>query len=800
MSSHLPTYNAHTLRVLEFEAVREIVASFADSAEGRARIRELEPARDAVRARALLAEAGECLDAVRFDEPLPAIPAPDIRDLFPRLGIQGAVLEIEEITNVAASLEIVTNCAAYFKTRKEKYSRLASLAAELEPQDELVRVIRRAITPDGEISDEASPELRSIRRRLNRARSGLREMIEKKLNGLSDTIVSERTITIRDGRFVIPVRENMKRQVPGAVHDHSQTGRTLFIEPLEAIEGNNEIRELELAEREEIYRILADLSARIGAVAEMLEQNHEILIRLDTIFSRGRYGAAAQGSIPVLGDEPFMHILQGRHPRLDWKLRAKGSSDGVVPLDLKIGGETHTMIITGPNAGGKTVALKTVGTLVLMALAGIPIPAGPDTVLYAPPELFADIGDEQSVVDDLSTYSSHMTNIVSILRNAVPGSLVLLDELGGATNPADGEAIALAILRKLASLKAMTLATSHLDRLKLYAYETPGVMNASMEFDTSLHRPTFRLSTGVPGSSYAFEIAARLNMPPEVLEDAEALAGGERKSMAGLIAELEEHVLQARKEHEAALTEHREAASSREKYEQKLADFNVRKNDIIAGALDESKRIVSGTNKRIESAIRELREKGASREAILEAKTTVRETTADLEKQAVRVKTRKPESDREPIAVLHPGQAVWIPSMGAEGVVEEVLSDGTKARVRAGKGTAALIIDRRNLESSRAVKQEEQTVIISTSTAPVDFLELDVRGKTFDEAQEEIETFLFQLRSSGEHTARIIHGKGTGALRKKISTYLNRHEAVAEYRLGNWNEGSFGVTVVTLKE
>ena len=714
------SYNEHTLRVLEFRAVKEIVASFADSAEGRERILDLEPVKDAGQARALLSEAAECLRAVRFDDALPAIPEPDLRESFAHLGIEGAVLEIEEITRVAASLEIAANCASYYKTRTEKYPLIAGIASGIQPQGELVKAIRRAITPDGVIADDASPELRSIRRRLNRARTGLRDRIEKKLAGLADTVVSERTVTIRDGRLVIPVWENMKRQVPGAVHDRSQTGRTLFIEPLEAIEGNNEIREIELAEREEIFRILAELSSRIGDIAETVERNHGILVHLDTIAARARYGAAVQASIPRLGSEPFVDIRQGRHPRLDWKFRKAGTGERAVPLDFKIGGGIHTMVVTGPNAGGKTVALKTAGILVLMALAGIPIPAGEDTVLYAPPELFADIGDEQSVVDDLSTYSSHITNIVSILRKATPGALALLDELGGATNPADGEAIALAILRKLASKGALTVATSHLDRLKLYASETPGVQNASMEFDTALHRPTFRLAMGVPGSSYAFEIAARLSMPAEVLEDAERLAGGERKSLAALIAELEQQVRESRQEREAAAEDRRQAESLRERYEQKLADFTTRKNDIIAGALDESKRIVADTNRRIESAIRELREKGASREAIQEVKAAVRETSAELEQKSEAVPARKPKTERKPVGELKQGQAVWIPSMEADGVVEEVLSGGAKARVRAGKGNAVLIIDRENLEASRSLKKEEQAMVISTPATSVE--------------------------------------------------------------------------------
>jgi DNA mismatch repair protein MutS2 len=797
MHHQMPSYDRHTLRVLEFDQVREIVASFARSEDGREHLLTLEPSPDAPSARKLLAEAGECLRAVQFDDPPPSIAAPNLRTIFPRLNVTGIILEIEEIAASALSFETAGAVLDYLSTRREKYPLIAAISDALARNDALVRDIRRAIAPDLTITDDASPELKSIRRRLNRARSMLREMVEKKLGQLADDIVSERTVTVRDGRYVIPVRDGMKRQVPGAVHDRSQTGRTLFIEPLEAIEGNNEIRELELAEHAEIARILASFSKRITESGDDLERNQETLIRLDIIFAKARYGAAAGCVIPELSNTTNLVIRKGRHPLLDWKLRQRGTQSDVVPLDLAIGDDTHTMIITGPNAGGKTVAMKTAGLLILMALSGIPVPSGLDTILYAPPAIFADIGDEQSIADDLSTFSSHMKHIVAIIRGAVPGALAILDELGGGTNPADGEAIALAILKRLASSGAITLASSHHDGLKLYAHSTPGVMNASMEFDQKDQRPTFVLRSGVPGSSYAFEIAARMGMPQDVLADAEAIGGGERKSMAGLIAELEEQVRRTAREADAAAAERSQFETLRVNYESRMAELTSKKNDLMTAALDESKQIVADANRRIEATIRELRDKSASHEAIVAAKTAVRETADTLTEKTAHIPVKQEKKPRKPVTTLAAGQHVWITTMDAPGVVEEVL--GAKVRVRAGSSAAALVVDRRNLAETPAPENKPQTVVVSSPSKSIDSLELDLRGMTFDEARDELDRFLSDMSSSGMETARIIHGKGTGALRKKITAYLDRHHAVASHRLGNWNEGSYGVTVVTLR-
>ncbi len=792
-------YNPHALRVLEFDQVREIIAAFADSAEGRNILSELKPSTSSKTAREKLSEADELMRALRFDDQPPGIAIPNIRALFPRLRVEGIHLDIEDIAAVADVLECGSDIADYFTAKKEKYPITARFVADINPQGALVRDIRRIITPDLTIADNATPELRSIRRSLSRMRSDLRNIVERTLSSLPEDVISERTVTIRDGRHVIPVRDSMRKRVPGAVHDRSQTGKTLFIEPIAVIEGNNRVRELELEEQAEVLRILGVLTARIADAADDIIHLLEILVRIDTIMARARFGVALDCNIPVITDEPFVKIIKGRHPLLEWKFRKRNDGSKVVPLDIEIGRPIRTVVITGPNAGGKTVALKTLGLITLLGLAGIPVPAGADTSLYAPPDIFADIGDEQSIEDDLSTFSSHMKHIVTLLRNAGPDTMVLMDELGGGTNPADGEAIALAVLKKLTDTGAVTLATSHHDRIKVYAHETESVMNASMEFDNRSHRPTFLLRTGVPGSSYAFEIAERMGMPDDVLETAKSLVGDDKTSLAGLITEMEETLKAIRKDRDTARTERTLMESAKRKYEEKYANINVKRQELLAEALAESGKILDDTNRQVELIIKSLRETKASHEAIVKAKSDIKQAAAKIKKRTA--KLPKKESDVSPVETLTKGMLVRLEHLGADAVVEEVLADGNKARIRVGKSNATLVVEKSKLTRSRRKPQKsEQKIVVKTPASPDVTQEIDLRGMTFDEARDALDMFLDDILRAGLETARIIHGKGTGALRKKISGHLDHHRNVSSHRLGEWNEGSFGVTIVTMKK
>lgn len=791
--------NPHSFRVLEFDRVRGIVASFSDSAEGRAALAAVEPLADPEHITALLAETSELMNAVRFDDPLPGLTVHDIRDVFPLLKIEGYRLEIEAIAAVAGNCAIAREVREWFDDRIEKYPLTSGIGRTLVPHRVIEDRVRKAIAPDLTVADDATPELRSIRRRLESARASLRSLVEHTLDSLSDDIVGERTVTLRNGRYVIPVRDAMRNKVPGAIHDRSQTGRTLFIEPLASIEGNNTIRELEIAEQEEIDRILRALSALIAEAADDIRSNQAVLVRLDIILAKARYGARSDGTIPRILDTPEMSIVKARHPLLDWKFRVRADGSKVVPMDVAIGGETVTIVLTGPNAGGKTVVLKTIGLVVLMALSGFPVPAGEGTAVCVPDGIFADIGDEQSIEDDLSTFSSHMKQIVAIIRGAGRGSLVLLDELGGGTNPADGEAIALAVLAKLTGMSALTVATTHHGGLKVFAHETPGVINASMEFDNANLRPTFVLKTGVPGSSYAFEIASRMGMPPDVLAHAEAAAGGERKSLESLIAEMEEQLRLASEERRSAEYSRIRMETEKRKYEEKLADFAAKRNDLMSAAVADSERIMENANRSIENAVRLIKEGTASKESIREAKELVAAVAGEIKKKAEEYPSGK-APDRTPPGELSPGLRVRVPSMGADAVVEQVLDDGRKARILIGKSKASLVVGVMDLARAEPLAGPvSQVVRVNAPSGAAESNEIDVRGLTFDEAREEVELFLDRLRMTGMDTAHIIHGKGTGALRNKLGPWLDSHPYVESRRLGNWNEGSYGVTVVTLR-
>ncbi len=794
------SYNSHALHVLEFDRVRGIVASHADSAEGKAILSAIMPLDNAGEVRALLAETDELMTAMRFDDALPGIQIHDIKGVFPLMRIEGVNLGIENIAAVADNLETAHHVAEYFREKGGKYPLIHGIVEGITRRDDIERRIRKAITPDLEIADDASPELKSIRRRLDRARRSLRELVEKTLSSLPDDIVAERTVTIRNNRYVIPVRDNMKNRIAGAVHDRSQTGKTLFVEPLASIEGNNLVLELEMAEQAEILRILLELSALVSSAAEELVRNQNILVRLDTIKAKARYGVRVEGVIPRIGDRPEIRIRKGRHPLLDWKFRKQEGGAKVVPLDLRLGDGWVTVVVTGPNAGGKTVALKTAGLLTVMALAGFPVPAGEDTTVSVPSGVFSDIGDEQSIEDDLSTFSAHMSQIVTVLRDARAGALVLLDELGGGTNPADGEAIALAVLKKLTALGALTVATTHHDGLKVFAHETEGVINASMEFDNDGLRPTFVFREGVPGSSYAFEIAARMGMPADVLREAESLAGGERKSLEGLVAEMEEQLRLAELERRASAEERLKMQAAREDYERKREDITRRKDEMLAEAAAESKKILEGVNRRIETSIREIRETKAAHDAIVHAKTEVGDIRKDVEKIALRAPSKPAGKKRRAPGKAAPGAVLWSESLASSVVVEELLDEGRKARVRVGRHKASFVVNTSDLfEEEGGAKQAEQVVRVNVSAPAVEKNELDIRGMTFDDAYGELERFLDAMHLAGMSSAMVIHGKGTGVLRKKVLAYLETHPYVMEYRLGNWNEGSSGVTVVTLK-
>lgn len=790
----------HTCAVLEYDRILAIVASHAQSAQGRDRILKIVPRSDRNAISDELAEASELMDALRFDDPLPGIDAHDLREMLPLLDLDGYHFDIEDIAFVADNLDRASDVRRWFDDRSDKYPRMHEVIKNLALHNDLVRDIRRIVTPDHEIADDATPALRSIRRKLENARASLRSLVEKALERMPDDILSERVVTIRNGRYVIPVRDNMKGKVSGVIQDRSQTGRTLFIEPMASIESNNEVRELELAEQAEVYRIIDDLSRRLREIGHDIAANQHTLMHVDDRMARARYGVTVEGSVPTIHDRMELVLHKARHPLLDWRYRHGKNGRTVVPLDMTFGGETRTVVVTGPNAGGKTVALKTVGLLTLMALSGLPVPAGENTAVFVPQAVLADIGDEQSIEDDLSTYSSHMKHMVEILERAGEGAIVLLDELGGATNPADGEAIGLAVLETLTGRGTLTLATTHLGGLKVFAHETEGVSNASMEFDTDHLRPTFAFRMGIPGSSYAFDIASRMGMPRSVLRRAEELGGGERKTLEGLIAEMEEHVRRADEEARKAQSERIDMEHTRRKYDTLLSELRDRRDDMMREAVNSSEEIMNGANRSIEAAIRSIKESAASTEAVREARKQVETAKENIHKKKTKLRKKKREAGA-PVENPEKGMHIYAPALSAKAVIEEVLDDGRKVRIRMGTSKASLVVATSGLEMTSAPqKQKAQRVSVKYSTDSTDSMEIDLRGMTFDEAKDALDIFIDRLTVAGFEIAHIIHGKGTGALRKKLEPYLDRHPAVLSRRLGAWNEGSSGVTVVTLKK
>ncbi|MCK5381299.1 MAG: endonuclease MutS2, partial [Candidatus Latescibacteria bacterium] len=473
--------DAHTIEVLEFDKVREIVSRYTISALGRERVATLAPMDDVRKIREELSRVAEFLDLVSFGDPMPIRGIKDVRSALERCAVEGAMLEPQDFLDLGDTLGVIRKLTAYFASHREKYPLLSRLAKELEGHPEVEAAIGRVVDPGGDVKDSASKALSRIRRDIEARRESLRSELDALLKRLPDQVVRDRLVTLRNGRYVIPIRDSQRGRVEGIVHDQSASGATVFVEPLITLERNNQIRQLELAERREIGRILRELTTQIRSIRESLMAGMRILSELDVLYAKARYGADFGAIAPQLNEEGCTRIIEGRHPLLCVRYRQEEHENEVVPLDIEVGAAFDTLLITGPNAGGKTVALKTMGLLTLMALSGLPIPAGEKTGIAVVRAIYADIGDEQSIENDLSTFSSHARRLARICRNADSDTLVLLDEIGSSTDPDEGSALAMAALEHLTRRGVRTIATTHHGRLKAFAHEHERIENGSMQ-------------------------------------------------------------------------------------------------------------------------------------------------------------------------------------------------------------------------------------------------------------------------------------------------------------------------------
>ncbi len=777
--------DGHARRVLEFDKLIDLIVREARTPGGADLLRALVPSSE----RAEVARRQKLLGEVRgvLAEGVQAWPLDGVHDLRPwldRARVAGSHLEPLELRRVAQTLAVCTSMRRFLDTHAARLPLLHARTQPLVAHTELTLAIERAVLENGEVADHASPELARIRRRLVTQRQAVLRTLEAHLGrGKPD---AETYVTMRGERYVIPVRADAAA-ARGIVHDRSATGTTLFVEPLDVVDGNNELQGLRDGEGREVLRILQDLTRGLGAESDEVERSLDALEFVDAQHAAACAAASMRAASPQLG--AALRLRAARHPLLEARLATQARA--VVPLDLAFG-DVGALVITGPNTGGKTVALKTVGLLVLMHQTGLQLPLHPDSELPVFERLVADIGDEQSIEAAESTFSSHLRHVRGAIEAAGAGLLALLDEFMAGTDPEEGAAMAKVVLRRLVQRGATTLVTTHLGALKLFAHAEPGIGNASMVFDATSGTPLFRLQPGVPGSSNALATAERLGFDPDLVAAAREERGDNAARIEEVLRSLEAERLRFEAARALAETEVTEARRVREEAATQLAQVAHQRATHLAQARRDVTAIVDEARSRVEATIRSLREAQASREAIRAAKDeldALAESVSAVEAGPV------PVLDGEP----RPGDLVWIRPLGREGRMEEIQGDD-RARVR--YGPAVVTVPMRDLElRARAVDTPPEPArggYQVQDTNPSAALEIDLRGFDRPEALGAMDQFLDRAVLQGLPSVRIVHGKGTGVLRRTIQGYLASHPAVASHRLGEHGEGGSGVTIAKL--
>ena len=790
-----------SIRTLELPRVLQLLSDQAVSAEAKARALRVRPETEPEEVLRLLDQT----DAARamiglhgspsFSGVKPVAEALDRAD-------RGGSLNTRELLTIASLLTAARRAKEYFNDEAAEKTAIDHLFLSLHGNRFLEEKIKRCIVDEDTIADAASTELADIRRHMRAAQAKSRQILQKIISSPSyGKILQETIITQRDGRFVVPVKAEHKGDLPGLVHDISSSGATLFVEPMGVVQANNELIELEAKEQKEIERILAELSAEAAAHREDIQWDYDTLVHLDLIFARGQLSYKMDGVRPEIRRDGAIHLRRARHPLLDAKK--------AVPIDIELGDTFDTLVITGPNTGGKTVSLKTLGLLTLMTQCGLHIPVGDRSAISVYERVLADIGDEQSIEQNLSTFSAHMTNIVSILREADSKSLILFDELGAGTDPVEGAALAIAVIQHVRAMGARVAATTHYAELKTFAMTTAGVENASCEFDVETLSPTYRLLIGIPGKSNAFAISKRLGLPDEVIEAAKVQMSGESVRFEDILTQLEakRQALEKREQEANRLYRQREedARKAREFREQmERAKENARSRGEA-----EAKRILRDARSTADQVFAELSEMRTA-QARAERAANANEAQAELRRKlneaedAVSKRDARQEPIPKPSRPIREGDLVEIPGVRQPAEVVSVGKDGT-LQLKAGALKMKAKADEVRLieEDERAAQKKKAAVSISHNAArqlrTSAARELDIRGLETLEAEGVVENFLSAAVMGHLDTVTIIHGKGTGALRKAVHDILRRNRAVKSFRLGVYGEGESGVTVVTLR-
>ncbi|MDY3972425.1 MAG: endonuclease MutS2 [Clostridia bacterium] len=789
-------------KVLEFDKILERLASYTESADVKKRIGEIVPYTEVEDAKAAQRETTEAMSTLlKLGSPPVSLSVENVLGAVKRTERDG-ILHTKELIDISRLLYVARRMKSYIGEAAEECAKLHEIEESIITAKQLEDKINSCIVSENEIADDASPELNTIRRKIRNLNGKIKENLDSMVRSAHyKKFLQDPIVTMRSDRYVIPVKSEYRGEVNGIVHDTSASGATLFIEPMSVVNSNNEIRDLHTKEQQEIERILAELSALVAENSHTIFVDYKNVTDLDFIFCKGRLSLDMDANEPKLNDKGIIRYKKARHPLID--------KDKVVANDIMLGGDYDTLVVTGPNTGGKTVTLKTIGLFSIMAAAGLHIPASETSEAAVFHHIFADIGDEQSIEQSLSTFSSHMVNIVKILESIDYNSLVLFDELGAGTDPTEGAALAISILEFLRARKVTTVATTHYSELKLFALSTDGVENASCEFDVATLQPTYKLLIGVPGKSSAFAISRRLGLDERVIDRANDILSDEDIKFEDVITDLEQNRARARKEADDAARMKNELKDLRRQLENDRIKLKENKSRILEDARREAKILVMDAKEEANSIIRDLekmRQQGISSDnlnkktAAMRDKLNKKEDTID-KAMARAAKPKKTYVD--PPKNLKPGTTVKIVDMNQEATVLKEPDKNGNVRVQAGIIKMDVhITNLRNVEEKKskelADKYVRSTRAFESKSKNVS-TEVDVRGQNLEEAWMNVEKFLDDCYLAGISPVSIIHGKGTGILRKGLQEYMKKHRYVKSYRNGRYGEGEDGVTIVELK-
>lgn len=793
IKGELSSLNDKALRVLEYYKIKDIIKGYTQTGAAKDLLEDLRPYGNIFEVREHLEETREALLLLGKKGSPPFEGLYDVREGISRAE-KASTLVPGQLLKIANMLRCARRFKEYInrKEEEEAYRVIEDICEGLVPLRKLEDEILLAIVSEEEISDKASTTLYNIRRSLKDKNASTKDKVNSLIRSNSK-FLQDNLYTIRGERYVLPVKAEHKGAVPGLVHDQSSSGSTLFIEPMSLVNLNNEIRELMLKEKAEIERILSELSSKVYDNITVVKNNANIIWELDFIFAKAKFASHYNCTCPAVSDNGVVDIIEGRHPLIDPKV--------VVPSSVYLGREFTSLVITGPNTGGKTVTLKTVGLLHLMALSGIMIPAKDNSTVSFFNEIFADIGDEQSIEQSLSTFSSHMTNIVNIIQEADNTSLALFDELGAGTDPTEGAALAMSILETLRRRNTRIVATTHYSELKGYALKTTGVENASVEFDVETLRPTYRLLIGVPGKSNAFEISKRLGLPEYIISEARENISTDTLKFEELIQSLQEKSIKAETDARLAEGLKLEASKLKDKYEEKLFNFQKTRETAVINAQREAKRLVKEAKEEADEILknmRELEKLGYSSDARQKLEEERKRLKARLENVEDSINKTQDE-DGEGLKDVKEGQEVFLPSLNQKVIV--LSKPDSKGEVQVQAGIMKISVKVKDLRASKLSQEEKKQIkkrevnlnLKSVSSS------LDLRGLDAEEAVYNTDKYLDDAYRAGLAEVTIVHGKGTGILRQAINDMLKRHPHAKSYRLGAYGEGGTGVTMVELK-